>query len=310
MGRPTADGLAPGVLFHKDRRLESSDGATLHYTFLGPEDGPLVALVSGFLCPDTWWRLLVPSLVDHGYRVLVFHYRGIALSTLPPAIDSETFTIPRFALDLVEICDHEEVESVCLVSHSMGTQVMLEAFDMLRGRVPCMVSVTGPYASPIKTLWERPWLGAAIYEPVRLGAMLVAPPLLRLGWKLATTYVPGLPVARMLGVLGERSTDELVMSYVEHLATMDPHVARRVAAGMHAHSAEELLAEVDVPTLVIVGGRDPWSPPAVGHHMVDVMPSAELRVVPHGTHGTILEFPEQVNGWILDHLDRGLSKDA
>jgi hypothetical protein len=46
--------LDPGVIWPKDRRVATDDGAEIAYTFLGPKRGRVVALCSGFLCPDTW----------------------------------------------------------------------------------------------------------------------------------------------------------------------------------------------------------------------------------------------------------------
>jgi hypothetical protein len=36
--------------------------------------------------------------------------------------------------------------------------------------------------------------------------------------------------------------------------------------------------------------------------MVSAIPGAVAKTVPLGTHGTILEYPEQVNGYVLDFL--------
>lgn len=49
-----------GELWHKDRNVRSFDGTCVRYTRLGSQDAPVVALCAGFLCPDTYWRYLVP----------------------------------------------------------------------------------------------------------------------------------------------------------------------------------------------------------------------------------------------------------
>jgi 3-oxoadipate enol-lactonase len=293
----------PGIIWPKDRSVVTEDGATLSYTFLGPDDGPVVALCSGFLCPDTWWHYLVPDLVDSGRRVLLFHYRGVATSTLPTAPRPHSYTVPRFAEDLRDIVEHEGITELTLAGHSMGVQVMLEAYRLLSDRVNAVLSLTGPYASPMRTLYGRREFTYVLFEPARLLFLLTPPPVLRLAWRTAWTRLPFLGIGRAVKAFGPRTSDELVTSYVEHAATLDPSFVRRVGTAMHAHSAEGVLADVDVPALVVIGGKDPFSPPRLGYRMAELMPDAVVRRAPNGTHGTILEYPELVNGWVLDFLE-------
>lgn len=293
--------LPPGVIWPKDRVVASEDGADIAYTFLGPDSGRVVALCSGFLCPDTWWYYLAPALARAGYRVLLFHYRGTATSTLPNHTGADAFTVERFAADLKAVVEHENLTEVVLIGHSMGVQVMLEGYRALPDRTAAVVALTGPYASPVRTLYGRREL-VYVYETVRLLLSLTFPPLLRLGWRAAWRHVPFLTVGRAVRAFGPRTSDEIVQTYVEHAAQMDPALVIRIARGMHDHDAMDVLPAVAVPALVVVGGKDPFSPPDLGREMVKQMPDATLRTVANGTHGTILEYPEQVNGFVLDFL--------
>lgn len=292
----------PGVLWTKDRFVESEDSARIAYTFLGPDSGRVVALCSGFLCPDTWWFHLAPALAEAGYRVLVFHYRGMGSSGLPARTPPEAFTVERLAADLHAIAEHEDLSGMVLIGHSMGVQVALEAHRMLRRRVAGVVALTGPYASPVRTLYGRAEL-VYLYEAVRVAAKMTPAPLLRAYWRGIWRHLPFLALGRAVRAFGPRTSDEIVRSYIDHAAALEPNLVIRIAEGMHAHDAMDLLATVDVPALVVVGGKDPFSPPDLGRDMVEAMPNAVLRTVPNGTHGTILEYPEQVNGYVLDFLD-------
>ena len=59
-----------GELWAKDRSIRSFDGTNIRYTLLGPQSSPTVVLCAGFLCPDTYWRYIVPAL-EGEYRLLV-----------------------------------------------------------------------------------------------------------------------------------------------------------------------------------------------------------------------------------------------
>lgn len=305
---PIDQALPPGVIWPKDRAVTTDDGARIAYTLLGPADAPVIALCSGFLCPDTWWAVLAPALADAGYRVLLFHYRGVASSSLPRepgwhgrGLGHRELSIERFAGDLATVADHEGIEELVLIGHSMGSQVALESYRRMPGRVRGIVSVTGPYASPVRTLYGVDKLGVVLYGATMAAFKLIPPPLVRRTWRLAWK-LPLTRLAKLGGVVAPRCPDEGLMTFFEHGERVDPYVAMATTSGMHAHSAEDVLPDIDVPVLVVVGGRDPFSPPELGEHMVERIPDATLRVHPLASHGALLEYPEQVNGWILDFL--------
>ena len=304
-GPPPSDA---GVLWPKDRTATATDGARIRYGFVGPDDGLVVALCSGFLCPDTWWAHLVPALERAGYRVLLFHYRGIAGSTVPAGAGRDAMSVPRFAADLRDVLDAEGIGAVALVGHSMGVQVALEAAALLGDdRVRALAALTGPFASPVRTLYGRgPLATYLLYEPtrllVRLAPRAVGDRIWRAGWR----RLPFLRIGRAVRAFGPRTDEDLVRGYAEHAAELPVRYALAVAEAMHGHTAEDLLPGIAVPTLVVVGGKDPFSPPVLGHRMADLLPDAVVRTAPHGTHGTVLEYPELVNGWVLDHLGEHL----
>lgn len=63
------------------------------------------------------------------------------------------------------------------------------------------------------------------------------------------------------------------------------------------------LPGIRVPTLVLVGDRDPLTPPIRAHEMADALPDANLVIVPDCGHASTLEQPDAVNAALLDWLD-------
>jgi len=78
------------------------------------------------------------------------------------------------------------------------------------------------------------------------------------------------------------------------------------AAG--THSADDLLASIDVPTLVIAGARDGFTPPDRSVAMAEAIPGARLLLIEDGSHTTPIERPEQVNRAIADLLVRSVDE--
>lgn len=295
-----------GTLFPKDRCVVSFDGTHLAYTIKG-SSGPLVALNAGFCCPDNFWRYLAPALARK-YRVLIWNYRGMGVSGMPrePGYRArnysvEDFTMEKYARDLKAILDHEGIDDVILLGHSMGTQVSLETYRIMPERVRAFVSITGPYASAINSLYNAT-IAPRLFPAGILLARTAARPLWRLLFKLPITH----PLAIQFGALGPKTKLEDMQPYYDHLSELDPQMILKAAQAMHAHTAEDLLRKVKVPTLVIVGERDNFVPPWLGHVMTSRIPVAEMLVVPGGTHGTIVEEPKIVNKAVTDFLERQL----
>lgn len=313
---PAWAGDRGGHLWPKDREAVAPDGARIRYTVRGSE-GPWVVLCAGFLCPDNFWRYLVPAL-EGRHRVIVLNYRGVGASTdpRPPGwrarnVSVEDYTIERLAGDVRAVLDAEDAGHATALGHSMGCKVALDAWRQERdvaaqgerpSRIGALVLVTGPYASPLKTFYDSdlmarlfPWLYAGISALPRAAQHAIA----------RSLRLPlAMPAARLVKALGPQTPEEAMQGYFHHFGEVDPLITLKIAKGMHEFDAEPWLPEVDVPTQVIVGTADRFSPPELGEHIVEAVPDAELVVVEGGTHGAIIEFPDQVNAAVEDFIAR------
>ncbi|MFA5891614.1 MAG: alpha/beta hydrolase [Actinomycetota bacterium] len=303
-------GTEDGTLFPKDRCVVTSDGAHVAYTIKG-QKSPVVVLCAGLVCPDNFWKYLVPSLQRH-YSVLVWNYRGSGASGMPTApgfrtrnYTADDFAVELYADDLREILDREGISEVVVLGHSMGTQVALEAYRLMPDRVRAIVSVAGPFGAPLDSFYNTrlsselfPLISFAISHTPGLGPV----------WRALLRSPIVHPIALAVRALGPATKEEDMKPYYDHLASLDPLVVVKMAEAAHAHSAEDLLRHIDVPTLVVVGEKDNFTPPWVGHVMASRIPVAELCVVPEGTHTTLIEYPKVVNRAVLDFLRRHLGE--
>ena len=305
-----------GTLFPKDRCVVSFDGTHIAYTLLGTakRGQPTIVLCAGYVCPDNFWKYLAPALARK-YRVLVWNYRGSGASGSPREpgyrarnYTADDFTMEKYARDLKEILDHEGMNDIVVIGHSMGVQVCLESYRLMPERVKAIVSVTGPYASPLRTFYNSTLMPRIF--PVGRFVMSLFPRPMNVLWR--AVFKSGLPHpgAIRLGALGPKAKAEDMRPYYDHMAELDPLIMMKMIQGMHLHSAEDILRNIAAPTLVIVGDRDNFTPPWLGRVMASRIPVAELVVVPGGTHGTIIEEPKMVNKAILDFLSRHLGAQA
>ncbi|MDX1658892.1 MAG: alpha/beta hydrolase [Nitriliruptorales bacterium] len=299
-----------GHLWKKDREVVTDDGARIRYTVRGPEDGPWLVLAAGFLCPDNFWMFIGPRLMER-YRVVVMNYRGVGASShpRPPGyrtvnVDKEDYTIGKFAGDVTAVIEAEDASEVTVLGHSMGVQVALELWRQQPERVAALVLVTGPYASPLHTFYGSK-LGTHLFPFAYLGLPLLPRPVQRGILKIVHTPI-AMPIARFIRALGPDTPAEGMHLYFEHLRNVDPMIGLKIARGMHDFDSEAWLDQVDAPTLVVVGSRDTFSPPELGRFMVDQLPDGELVEIEGGTHGALIEFPDEIHDAVVDFLERRL----
>ena len=304
-----------GQIWRKDRWVRSYDSTKIRYTLLGPLDAPVVALCAGFLCPDTYWKYLVPLLAER-YRVLVWNYRGIGVSDLPRnpgfhayAIDDGELSIEANARDLAHVLDDAGIERAALVGHSMGVQVILESFRQFPERVTALVALAGPYRTPLRTFYGTDL--TARLAPFALPMLHAFPRVTLLAWRALLrnplNFALGVRVAR---VIGPRAKAEDMTGYFEHLSMTDPLIATKMIRGMHSNSAEDLLPKIDVPVLIVHGTADPFTPLVVAKEMQRDIPLAKLVVIEGAAHTLPIEYPSEVGAEVLAFLEPALSRTS
>ena len=305
---PSPGDLEETLIFPRDRRVQSFDGTEIAYSVHG-ESGPWIVLVPGFLCPDNFWRYLVPEL-EKSYRIVVYDLRGLGMSGTPRApgwralaLSPNDFAIEIQVRDIEAIMDQEGIDTAALIGHSMGTQVQLEAYRWFPERISAEVLVTGPFESPLRTFYGRDF--TSVFHAVRR-LMEVSPRSFVVVWRALFLINPRLTheMAKLTRALGPHARFEDMRTYYRHMAYLDPLVILTMAESMRAHSAADLLGNIEVPTLVVVGDKDTFTPPAVGRRMHTEIPGSELVMVEDGGHGAIIEKPDEVNAAIADFLSR------
>jgi pimeloyl-ACP methyl ester carboxylesterase len=301
---PAAAALGGALVFPRDRRATSEDGTEIAYTVMGAA-GPWVVLVPGYCCPDNFWRYLAPALAER-HRVIVWDLRGLGLSGTPKPpgyralnLAPDDFSIPRQAGDLRAVLDAEGIDRAALIGHSMGGQIVLEAYRQMPRRISAIVMLTAPFESPLRTFYGRDF--SNVFRGVRL-AMMGLPRASVLVWRALFLANPGLThqLAQITRALGPGAELADMETYYRHMAYLDPLVMLMMAEAMRKHSAADVLPSVDVPALVIAGTLDTFTPPALAEAMSEALPKSELVVIENASHGAVIEHPGEVNAAILE----------
>ncbi|HVK74475.1 MAG TPA: alpha/beta hydrolase [Kofleriaceae bacterium] len=282
-----------------------SDGTRLFYSDddRGDRRTPVV-LCDGIGCDGYVWRYLRPSLTPR--RTVHLHYRGHGRSQAPR--DRNRVTIDDLADDVAAVLDDAEIDRAVLVGHSMGVQVALETWHRHRSRVAGLVLLCGAPGHPLRT-----FRGVRTLEDLlptiertimRVPRMLNGISRALLPTKLAMAIAGRLEINRALV-----QPDDF-MPYLEGMARMDVRVFVAILAAAGQHSAEPYLDGIDVPTLVVSGARDGFTPPGRSRDMATRIPGAELYEVEDGSHTAPIERPREIDDRIGEFLRRRVDEDS
>jgi pimeloyl-ACP methyl ester carboxylesterase len=266
----------------------STDGTWIFWESAG-RGAPAVVLCDGVGCAGYIWRRLAPELARER-RVIHWNYRGHGRSGQPH--DPERVAIADAVDDLAAVLDAAGEQRVILAGHSMGVQVVLEAHRRLPGRIAAMVLVCGSPGRPLDSFHDSPLLGAVF--PWLKELVLAVPHLVRAIFQRFLPTKLALAIALTIEVNRQLLPPEDMQRYLGELASVDPAVFVRTLADAARHDATDHLPAVDVPTLVIAGDRDGFTPLRRSMAMQAMIPNAELLVLPAGSHTGPLEHPELV----------------
>jgi len=279
--------------------VAGSDGSPLFYESWGERgDRTPVLLCDGIGCDGYVWRYLRQDLTDR--FGLHPHYRGHG-RTAPPR-DPRRVTIEDLADDIASILDDAEVDRAVLIGHSMGVQVALETYRRHASRVAGLVLVCGAASHPLKTFRGSGTLEELL--PMIERWIHRAPRVIN---RVTRTILPtrlAFEIASRLEIRRELVEPTDFMPYLEGLARIDARLFVSMLSSAGQHSADDLLTELKVPTLVIAGERDGFTPPDRSRAMAAAIPGAELLEIANASHTAPIERPNLVDSTIRDFVAR------
>jgi 3-oxoadipate enol-lactonase len=234
---------------------------------------PLV-LLHGFPLSSAMWG---PQLVHFSrkYRVIAPDLRGFNKTSLKP---DEISTMELLADDVVALLDHLKLEQAVIVGLSMGGYITFALYNKYPERVQALVLCdTKAEADSEETRAGRYKLIEQVGEKGTSAA--------------AETMLP-----RLFAPDTYRRQQETV-------AQVSGLIERNNPAGIIAASAglaerpdfSNLLPQIKVPVLVLVGKDDVVTPPEGARQMAQQIPDWQFSIIPNAGHMSNLENPNAFN---------------
>jgi pimeloyl-ACP methyl ester carboxylesterase len=294
-----SDGGERQTLVDRQGFAVGCDDTPIFYRVRGPAAAPAVVFCDGIGCDGYVWKYVEAELAAT-HRIVHWHYRGHGRTPMPR--DPRRVDIADLADDLAAVLDAAvgDGASAVVAGHSMGVQVCLEMYRRHRDRVRGLVLMCGSYGTPLRTFKGKrtleqvlPFVRFAVNRIPGIAQTLVA--------KLIPTEL-AYQIATRFEINGELIRREDFFPYLEHMARVDVRLFLEMLAAAGRHTARELLPHVAVPTLIVSGDRDGFTPADLSSEMHRLIQDSELHVVAGGSHTAPIERPAEVTERIADFL--------
>jgi pimeloyl-ACP methyl ester carboxylesterase len=250
---------------------------------LGPESGPAVLLVHGHPFDRSMWRPQAERLARDGYRVVTPDLRGYGESK---SQDPET-GLDVFANDLVALADHLELERFVLGGLSMGGQIVMQLIADHPERVTALLLAD-----------TFPGLDTPAAKQARIDT---AARILEEGMRdYADELLPKM-ISRTT-----RATRPDVEAHVRRMMRNAPGEGAAAALRGRAERPDytPTLKNIEVPTLVVVGREDEFTPVADAELIHREIAGSALVVIEGAGHLPNLEreteFDEALSTFLND----------
>ena len=277
-------GIGPG----EGARHVTVGDIRLHYRQWGPDDGPPILLVHGTLAWAETWRDIAIPLAQAGYRVIAPDLPPFGYSQRPA--DGNYSRQAQAAL-LVGFAEAMRLDGFVLAGHSFGGGATLEAALAMRDDMRALLLLD--VALGFETSRPAPLVGLLLRLPANRMAVAAA--------SFANPLVTGIGLRSFVHDTKVVTEDRLALYRapltVEGTASAIGDWMRTGLFADHSTArsmSREILAGLDIPTLVIWGREDTVTPLAQGKDIAGLLPDARLVVLDGVNHIPHLERPELV----------------
>lgn len=242
---------------------------------------PLV-LIHGHPFDHTMWKPQIAAFANQ-YQVITPDLRGYGASNLP---DASNTRFEDYATDVLCLMDFLKIESFHLGGLSLGGQIIMEMFRQSPQRIKTLI-FADTFAGP-----DTP--------EVKQGRYDIAARLVKEGMDAYADEV----ISKMITPAHVTAQPEVAEHVLKMMKGTFPVAA---ATALRARSERinyltEVLPEINIPTLVIVGCEDEYTPIAKAEELQENLHNCKLIIIEDAGHMPNLEQPEQFNKAVLTFL--------
>lgn len=240
-----------------------------------------ILLLHGYLETLYVWDDFIARLLPK-IRIISIDLPGHGLSGSHKTNNSIEFSA-EVAKEVFDIC---KVEKACIIGHSMGGYIAIEAVKRYPERFTSLILMhSGPHADSEEKKIDRKREIALINKS-----------------KLQAIAKMGIP--KMFAPENLRRMDEKIREIVELTETHDPEgVVATLEGLMSREDNMEFLKNYKSPFLLVLGKHDYHIPQERAHLLINELPNSEKLILEHSGHNGFLEETEIVQKRLLEFLN-------
>ena len=255
-----------------------ANGIQLHYELAGPADAPVVMLSNSLGTRLEMWEPQMQVLAER-YRVLRYDSRGHGRSDAPDG----PYTMDMLADDALGLLDALEIERAHFCGLSLGGMVGQVLGAEHGDRLITLALCSTACHMPGRELWD---------ERIRLA-----------GEQGMAALVDAV-VERWFTEEFRREPTVALERVQRMILETPPHGYAACCAAIRDMDLRELIPGIRVPTLVVVGDKDPATPRDKAEEIRSRIPGARLEVVPNAAHLLNIEQDVVFDAALTSLLDR------
>ena len=255
----------------------SLDGTNIHYQVSGM--GPDLVMIHGFTFDIRCWDDQFETFVSQN-QVLRYDLRGHGRSS-PPTIKS--YTYHDDLRNLVEILG---IGSTCLIGHSLGGSIAINFALKYPEHTSALVLVDPglggfDWSGDVLTWMDSTWNAASVSGLEEAREV----------WLRGTPWKPALEIPEVAA-----RVREMIRDYSGwHWMNDNPHEVPEIPA-------IQRLGDIQCPTLLIIGGRNPVDYHRLADTLENNVPNIRRVIIPSAGHAPNMEAPEEFNRKVTEFL--------
>ena len=243
------------------------------FAWLEAGEGKVILILHGWGGSSSSYRDLMLKLADHGYRVIVPDLPGFGQSEAPP---ESGWQVDDYVKQLVNFVKKLNVNKIFLYAHSFG------------GRLAIKWAAERP-----KEIEKLILCGAAGLKPKLTLKKIIAWPVAKIG--KIFFFIPPFNFFKPL----------VKKIFYRLLREQDYYQSNELKKTFIKITKEDLksqLHKINVPTLIIWGAKDKYTPLKDGVIMNREIKNAKLAVIKNAGHGLHLKNPGQVVNLVINFI--------
>ncbi len=263
------------------------NGRKVHYIEKG--SGPPIILIHGFLYHTVMWEKNLDTLAER-YQVYAIDLWGWGYSE---RLQPSEYSFDMYANQILKFMDALNIQKATLIGQSMGGGISVYLAAHHPERVDRLILIA-PAAIPYPAS-----LTAKFYQLPYLGEFLNAIP----GNALMANNIKTIWFYDSAKASQEYIDDVLRPASIEGTYTGMMYILRNVIVDPYVEKEVEMLAALDMPTLIIHGREDKAIPFDRSERLNKIWKKSRLVTFEKAGHSPHEEYPEKFNQLALEFLN-------